>query len=210
MMPSRCPAMPPRGARPTSSRDSPTWARSTVRISCAKRPTKWCSSISTRPTSAWPTPAARRPCPPPNAATAAPVPDSHRGRPERSRRRRVDGSAGGVRASSWRVPGRRRWWCAPCPNRCAAPIRSRSCAKCWPSWPRGHRSTPPTSSESIGCLATIACHSVVRAGDVLGRAEALALLAQLDEVDLRSHCPHGRPVVLRLPLGEIERRFGRG
>ncbi len=58
-------------------------------------------------------------------------------------------------------------------------------------------------------LATIACHSVVRAGDVLGRTEALALLAQLDEVDLRSHCPHGRPVVLRLPLGEIERRFGR-
>jgi DNA mismatch repair protein MutL len=58
-------------------------------------------------------------------------------------------------------------------------------------------------------LATIACHSVVRAGDVLGRPEALALLAQLDDVDLRSHCPHGRPVLLRMPLGEIERRFGR-
>jgi DNA mismatch repair protein MutL len=58
-------------------------------------------------------------------------------------------------------------------------------------------------------LATIACHSVVRAGDVLGRPEALALLNQLDAVDLRSHCPHGRPVLLRLPLGEIERRFGR-
>jgi tRNA dimethylallyltransferase len=38
-------------------------------------------------------------------------------------------------------------------------------------------------------LATIACHSVVRAGDVLGRPEALALLGQLDAVDLRSHCP---------------------
>jgi DNA mismatch repair protein MutL len=58
-------------------------------------------------------------------------------------------------------------------------------------------------------LATIACHSVVRAGDVLGRPEALALLSQLDDVDLRSHCPHGRPVMLRLPLTEIERRFGR-
>jgi DNA mismatch repair protein MutL len=58
-------------------------------------------------------------------------------------------------------------------------------------------------------LATIACHSVVRAGDVLSRTEALALLGQLDAVDLRSHCPHGRPVLLRLPLGEIERRFGR-
>jgi DNA mismatch repair protein MutL len=58
-------------------------------------------------------------------------------------------------------------------------------------------------------LATIACHSVVRAGDVLSRTEAMALLNQLDAVDLRSHCPHGRPVLLRLPLGEIERRFGR-
>jgi DNA mismatch repair protein MutL len=58
-------------------------------------------------------------------------------------------------------------------------------------------------------LATVACHSVVRAGDPVGRPAALALLAQLDDVDLRSHCPHGRPVMLRMPLGEIERRFGR-
>jgi DNA mismatch repair protein MutL len=58
-------------------------------------------------------------------------------------------------------------------------------------------------------LATVACHSVVRAGDALGRPAALALLTQLDEVDLRSHCPHGRPVMLRMPLSEIERRFGR-
>ncbi len=58
-------------------------------------------------------------------------------------------------------------------------------------------------------LATMACHSVVRAGDVLSREEVLALFEQLDGVDLRSHCPHGRPVLLRMPLPEIERRFGR-
>jgi DNA mismatch repair protein MutL len=58
-------------------------------------------------------------------------------------------------------------------------------------------------------FATMACHSVVRAGDVLGRDEVVALLAQLDAVDLRSHCPHGRPVLLRMSIGEIERRFGR-
>jgi DNA mismatch repair protein MutL len=58
-------------------------------------------------------------------------------------------------------------------------------------------------------FATMACHSVVRAGDVLGREQALALLGQLDAVDLRSHCPHGRPVLLRMSLAEIERRFGR-
>jgi DNA mismatch repair protein MutL len=55
----------------------------------------------------------------------------------------------------------------------------------------------------------MACHSVVRAGDLLGREEVAALLAQLDAVDLRSHCPHGRPVLLRMSIAEIERRFGR-
>ena len=58
-------------------------------------------------------------------------------------------------------------------------------------------------------LATMACHSVVRAGDVLSRPQAQALLLDLDRVDLRMHCPHGRPVLLRLAVAEIERRFGR-
>ncbi len=58
-------------------------------------------------------------------------------------------------------------------------------------------------------LATIACHSVVRAGDPLGADEARALLGQMDGVDFRAHCPHGRPVLLRIGVPEIARRFGR-
>jgi DNA mismatch repair protein MutL len=58
-------------------------------------------------------------------------------------------------------------------------------------------------------LATMACHSVKRAGDVMTGAEAEALLASLDAADLRGHCPHGRPVLVRLTLTELERRFGR-
>jgi DNA mismatch repair protein MutL len=58
-------------------------------------------------------------------------------------------------------------------------------------------------------LATLACHSVKRAGDPMDRAEAEALLGALDAVDLRGHCPHGRPVLVRLTLTELERRFGR-
>jgi DNA mismatch repair protein MutL len=58
-------------------------------------------------------------------------------------------------------------------------------------------------------MATMACHSVVRAGDVLDDARARALLDSMDGVDYRAHCPHGRPVLLRMSLGEIERRFGR-
>jgi DNA mismatch repair protein MutL len=77
-----------------------------------------------------------------------------------------------------------------------------------------HRLGEGTRPELAGdrldhVFATMACHSVVRAGDPLGREEAEALLSQLDAVDLRSHCPHGRPVLLRMSLSEIERRFGR-
>ncbi len=58
-------------------------------------------------------------------------------------------------------------------------------------------------------FATMACHGALRAGDVISREQALALLVQLDGVDLRSHCPHGRPVLLRMPVAEIEQRLGR-
>ena len=58
-------------------------------------------------------------------------------------------------------------------------------------------------------LAEIACHSVVRAGDQLGATEAEGLLRGLDSVDAAVPNPHGRPVLLRLPLAEIARRFGR-
>ncbi len=58
-------------------------------------------------------------------------------------------------------------------------------------------------------LATIACHSVVRAGDVLAPHEAEALLRSMDGVDFRANCPHGRPVLLRLSIAELARRFGR-
>jgi len=58
-------------------------------------------------------------------------------------------------------------------------------------------------------LATIACHSVVRAGDSLSAREAEALLRSMDEVDYSAHCPHGRPVLLRISVAEIARRFGR-
>ncbi len=58
-------------------------------------------------------------------------------------------------------------------------------------------------------LATIACHSVVRAGDTLAPHEAEALLRSMDGVDFRANCPHGRPVLLRLSIAELARRFGR-
>lgn len=58
-------------------------------------------------------------------------------------------------------------------------------------------------------LATMACHGSVRAGDAVTREEAEALLRALDEVDFAGHCPHGRPLVMRLSWSELERRVGR-
>jgi DNA mismatch repair protein MutL len=60
-----------------------------------------------------------------------------------------------------------------------------------------------------GLLATMACHSAVRANQDLGREEARALLDGLDLVDFKARCPHGRPVVFELSLHELERRVGR-
>ncbi len=57
-------------------------------------------------------------------------------------------------------------------------------------------------------LATVACHSAVRAGQPLSAWEMKSLLASLDEVDFEV-CAHGRPVAIRIGLAELERRFHR-
>jgi DNA mismatch repair protein MutL len=58
-------------------------------------------------------------------------------------------------------------------------------------------------------LATMACHGSVRAGDAISREEVAALLTALDDVDFAGHCPHGRPLVMRMPFAELERKVGR-
>jgi DNA mismatch repair protein MutL len=58
-------------------------------------------------------------------------------------------------------------------------------------------------------LATMACHAAVRAHQDLAPEEARALLDGLDAIDFKARCPHGRPVVLELELGELEREVGR-
>jgi DNA mismatch repair protein MutL len=58
-------------------------------------------------------------------------------------------------------------------------------------------------------LATMACHSAVRANQDLAPEEARALLAGLDAIDFKGRCPHGRPVVFEIPLADLERRVGR-
>ncbi|MBN2528165.1 MAG: DNA mismatch repair endonuclease MutL [Deltaproteobacteria bacterium] len=58
-------------------------------------------------------------------------------------------------------------------------------------------------------VATLACHSSIRAGRSMKVLEVEALLAQMDKVDFAGHCPHGRPVLARIPFAEIRRRVHR-
>ncbi len=58
-------------------------------------------------------------------------------------------------------------------------------------------------------LKIMACHGAIRARQPLVAAQAQRLLAQLDECDNPSHCPHGRPTWIRWSLPALEKAFGR-
>jgi DNA mismatch repair protein MutL len=58
-------------------------------------------------------------------------------------------------------------------------------------------------------LSRMACHSVVRGPTELTREECEGLLEQMDQIDFKANCPHGRPVYFRIPLMELEKSFDR-
>lgn len=57
--------------------------------------------------------------------------------------------------------------------------------------------------------ATMACHSVVRAGQALSVDQMKNLLREMDQFPLSSFCPHGRPVSVEYPFYKLEKDFGR-
>ena len=58
-------------------------------------------------------------------------------------------------------------------------------------------------------LATIACHSSVRAGQVLSIDECKDLIRQLERTERPNTCPHGRPTIVQLSVNDLEREFER-
>jgi DNA mismatch repair protein MutL len=58
-------------------------------------------------------------------------------------------------------------------------------------------------------LATLACHSVIRANRKLEMSEIRALLWELDQVDFATQCPHGRPVLIQFDRDNLDRMFKR-
>tara|TARA_A100001037_G_scaffold292926_1_gene308886 strand:- start:9189 stop:10949 length:1761 start_codon:yes stop_codon:yes gene_type:complete len=70
------------------------------------------------------------------------------------------------------------------------------------------------SAHSMGLpnyalMATVACHSSIRAGQRLPLSEMESLLAQLADTPNPHTCPHGRPTVLEMTQYFLDRSFGR-
>jgi DNA mismatch repair protein MutL len=57
--------------------------------------------------------------------------------------------------------------------------------------------------------ATAACHAAVKINDPLTPEKMDYILGGVLRCRTPTHCPHGRPVMLRITLDEIERAFGR-
>lgn len=56
---------------------------------------------------------------------------------------------------------------------------------------------------------TFACKAAVKAGDYLTTEEMESLLDQLFKAEVPYVCPHGRPVLVKIPLLELDKKFGR-
>ncbi len=55
----------------------------------------------------------------------------------------------------------------------------------------------------------MACHAAIRAHQRLQESHIIALLQQMDTLDLPYTCPHGRPTVIKISLYDLEKKFGR-
>lgn len=58
-------------------------------------------------------------------------------------------------------------------------------------------------------LTVMACHGAVRAGQRLNEEEIKHLFVQLEDMDLPTNCPHGRPIFKHFTYYEIEKMFKR-
>jgi DNA mismatch repair protein MutL len=57
--------------------------------------------------------------------------------------------------------------------------------------------------------ASLACHSVTRAGERLDMAEMQTLVERLQRCENPMHCPHGRPTIVRMDSQAIQKLFKR-
>lgn len=68
---------------------------------------------------------------------------------------------------------------------------------------------PGMSDERDAMAKSFSCKAAIKAGDKLSEQEMRSLLDQLFSTSMPYVCPHGRPVVLKIAIDELDRRFGR-
>ncbi|HPN38575.1 MAG TPA: DNA mismatch repair endonuclease MutL [Melioribacteraceae bacterium] len=56
---------------------------------------------------------------------------------------------------------------------------------------------------------SFSCKAAIKAGDRLSEQEMRALVDKLFATQMPYVCPHGRPIVIKIPINEFDRRFGR-
>ena len=72
-----------------------------------------------------------------------------------------------------------------------------------------HGSQRLISQRMENLFHTIACRAAVKAGDKLEIPSLNELIILMQEDGDVSHCPHGRPVAIRMPRHTLEKKFGR-
>ena len=65
------------------------------------------------------------------------------------------------------------------------------------------------SGKTEWVLHSVACRSAVKGGEKNSRAQLIRLAQDVLDGKIPPYCPHGRPVVLKITLKELEKQFGR-
>ncbi len=74
----------------------------------------------------------------------------------------------------------------------------------------GYKEEKTEAGNPFESMARVfSCKAAVKAGDPLTLQEMASLVDQLFTTDDPYFCPHGRPIVVNIPIEEIARRFGR-
>jgi DNA mismatch repair protein MutL len=65
------------------------------------------------------------------------------------------------------------------------------------------------SSKRERIAATFSCKSAIKTGDKLTQERMKQLTIDLFNCRIPYVCPHGRPIILELPLLDLDKQFGR-